>query len=204
MFLFSFCYLFLSSLAFQSSLRPTSHPPQRLPFLPLTRLQALAALSQCVKLDPHNLPGLYMLGVAHSNTFDTARALNCLKRWLLANPEYHGSLDLQALEEYDQLYGDSEEGASAVSGPLNMELHQIVTKLFVDATKVNPKDAEVWTAMGLLYRLTSDFDMSIAAFREALMLRPEDPQMWNKLGAMITNSGQNHEEVCVKQKLTLF
>jgi peroxin-5 len=134
-----------------------------------------------------------MLGVAHSNYHATTRALNCLKAWLVANPAYKGTLDLQPLEEYDELYGDADED-SAVSGPLNQELHQVVTKLFVDATKVNPHDAEVWTVIGLLYRLSGDNDLSINAFREAIKLRPDDPQMWNKLGAMITNAGGNTDE----------
>jgi len=134
--------------------------------------------------------------VAHSNNYNSTASLHCLKSWLLANPAYHGALDLQPLREYDELYGSDEtaNSAAAAGGPLNMELHEVVTKLFVDATKANPQDAEVWTVVGLLYRLSSDFDQSIAAFREAIKLRPDDPQMWNKLGAMITNSGENSEE----------
>ena len=135
-----------------------------------------------------------MLSVAHSNSFDTQRSLLCLKSWLLANPDYQGTLDMEPLEEYDELYGGQD--AQRVGAPFNADLHKLVTKIFLEASKLNPNDAGVWTALGLLYRLSSDFDLSIAAFKTALTLKPEDAQMWNMLGAMATNAGHNQEVRC--------
>ena len=146
--------------------------------------RAIAALQTCLHLDPYDLPSLLMLGVSHTNNFDGRRALNYLKTWMAHNPEYAGRVDTADVED-----------AQPVGYGVDHALHQQVTRMFVDATHVNPQDADVWTVLGVLYHITADYDMAVNAFREAVKLRPDNPELWNKLGATLANANNNDEAI---------
>jgi len=152
--------------------------------------QAIACLLKAVSLDPYNLPALMTLGVSFANDLDESRSLNYLKTWLLNNPEYQdGALaaQRQSIEEYEQLYG----GGTGQS--MDVTLHDEVIKMFVNATTINSNDSDLYTVLGVLYHLTEDYDKSIESFKTSLRLQPEDPFVWNKLGATQANNSRSAE-----------
>lgn len=67
--------------------------------------------------------------------------------------------------------------------------------MFVDATKINPRDCDVWTVLGVLYHITSDYDLAINAFKEAVKIKPDNAELWNKLGATFANSNNNNDAI---------
>lgn len=143
--------------------------------------RAIAALQTCLYLDPYDLPALLMLGVSHTNNFDGPRALLYLRTWMLNNPAYAGAVDAGDAELPPMGYG------------VDARLHQQVSRMFLEATKLDPNDADLWTVLGVLYHITSDFDLAADAFRAAVRLRPDNAELWNKLGATLANADNNTE-----------
>jgi peroxin-5 len=76
---------------------------------------------------------------------------------------------------------------------VDARLHQQVSRMFLEATKLDPNDADLWTVLGVLYHITSDFDLAADAFRAAVRLRPDNAELWNKLGATLANADNNTE-----------
>jgi cytochrome c-type biogenesis protein CcmH/NrfG len=66
-----------------------------------------------------------------------------------------------------------------------------------------PQDADVLVALGVLYNLSSDYPLAVDAFAKAATLRPQDPSIWNKLGATQANSERSAEAVGAYQKHVL-
>lgn len=153
---------------------------------------AIAALLRSISIDPYNLPALMMLGVSYTNDLEETRALTYLKTWMLNNPEYQGSPEIEAaaksIEEYEQFYGGGGHG-------LDGSLHNQVIKMFQLATNINKEDADLFTVLGVLHHISSDFDQAIEAFRSAVRIRPSDPALWNKLGATQANSMKSSDAV---------
>jgi peroxin-5 len=152
---------------------------------------AIAALLRCISLDPYNLPALLMLGVSYTNDLAESRALNYLKTWMVNNSDYQGTEVMEhvaKIEEYTEMYGGTD-------GNFDGFLHEQVTKMFLKAAEINPKDADVFTVLGVLYHISSEFDLAIEAFRKAVEINPTDPTLWNKLGATQANSSKSAEAV---------
>lgn len=154
---------------------------------------AISALLRCIAIDPYNLPALLMLGVSYTNDLEESRALNYLKTWMLHNPEYQGSTAItkaaEGIKEYEEFYG----GGAGQS--LDGSLHDQVTQMFLEASKVNPNDPDVYTVLGVLWHISSDFNKAIDAFKTAVKLKPDDPALWNKLGATQANSMKSADAV---------
>jgi len=153
---------------------------------------AIAALLRCITIDPYNLPALLMLGVSYTNDLEESRALNYLKTWMLHNPEYQGVEQIagaaQGIEEYEEFYGGTSNG-------LDGSLHDQVTNMFMEATKVNPNDSDLYTVLGVLWHISNDFEKAIDAFKNAVKIKPDDPALWNKLGATQANSSKSADAV---------
>jgi Flp pilus assembly protein TadD len=70
----------------------------------------------------------------------------------------------QSVQHYETFYGGGNVMDSA--------LHEQVVRMFQSAVEVNPNDAELHTVLGVLYHLSSSFDLAIQEFRRAVELRP--------------------------------
>jgi peroxin-5 len=134
------------------------------------------------------------LGVSYTNELEEGRARSYLRTWMANHPDYqaiaaasNANANAQAAAHpagsvgarIDEVFG----GAAS-----RMSEHDEITRMFLDAVKVNPRDADLHTVLGVLFHISSDFDKAIEAFKTAVKLRPDDPALWNKLGATQANS----------------
>ncbi|XP_044472597.1 peroxisome biogenesis protein 5 isoform X2 [Mangifera indica] len=141
--------------------------------------QAIAAMMRAQEADPTNLEVLLALGVSHTNELEQAAALKYLYGWLHHHPKY-GTLATPELP--DSLY------------------YADVSRLFIEASRVSPDDADIHIVLGVLYNLSREYDKAIESFQTALKLRPQDYSLWNKLGATQANSVQSADAILAYQQ----
>lgn len=141
--------------------------------------QAIAAMMRAHEVDPTNLEVLLALGVSHTNELEQAAALKYLYGWLRHHPKYG------AIAPPDQ--------------PENL-YYADVARLYNDAAKLSPDDADVHIVLGVLYNLSREYDKAIEAFQTSLKLKPRDYSLWNKLGATQANSVQSADAIFAYQQ----
>ncbi|KAG8365215.1 hypothetical protein BUALT_Bualt18G0081200 [Buddleja alternifolia] len=141
--------------------------------------QAIAAMMRAQEVDPTNLEILLALGVSHTNELEQAAALKYLYSWLRHHPKY---------------------GTIAPSDQPENLYYADVARLFSDAAKLSPDDADVHIVLGVLYNLSGEYDKAIEAFQTALKLKPQDYSLWNKLGATQANSVQTSDAILAYQQ----
>ena len=135
--------------------------------------QAIAAMVNAHAADPTNLDILLDLGVSHTNELETHEALNYMRQWISQHPEYKNAVALSSYEVN-------------VAETIN---------LFDSIGRSNPQDANVFTALGVLYNLSKEYGKAEVAFRHALSLQQDNHSLWNKLGATQANSSNSKEAV---------
>jgi peroxin-5 len=134
-----------------------------------------------VDRDPYSPEALLALGVSYVNELNHARAIETLKAWIKNNPKFAG------LELEDDLYGAAEPKESGMESAFDE-----VQQLLLRALEFDPKDAaDVLEALGVVYNVSRDYDAAVDAFQKAIELRPDDYQLWNKLGATLANGNQS-------------
>lgn len=142
---------------------------------------AIQCLEQAVERDPYSSEALLALGVSYVNELRHEKALEHLKAWITHNPTFAG-LELPD----DDVYGPAEH---AEEGSF-----ETVQRLLLEALHFAPEaSSEVLEALGVVYNVSRDYDAAIDSFRRAVAARPDDYQLWNKLGATLANSNRSEE-----------
>eukprot|EP01084_Bolivina_argentea_P007149 13452_1 len=151
---------------------------------------ALAAYLKCYSLNPYNLDVLLTLSVSYCNELDTNNALNCMKQWIANNCKYFGLISddnesdtKQTVSGFDYDFGSSSDK------------HQQIVDLYLCALDINEMDADLQFVLGVLYNLTSQYDIAEDYFRNAIKMRPNDASLWNKLGATQANGNKPNEAI---------
>ncbi|KAJ8681691.1 hypothetical protein QAD02_017483 [Eretmocerus hayati] len=150
---------------------------------------AISALKQCLTIDPRNLEALMALAVCYTNESYVKQACLTLKDWLIKNEKY------QHLAPSESLSPPAAPDV-AVSTVLFDNIHSQVKDLYILAARMQPSgtiDADVQCGLGVLFNLSNEYDKAADCFRAALQVRPKDPMLWNRLGAILAN-GQRSEE----------
>ncbi|PVD35309.1 hypothetical protein C0Q70_02269 [Pomacea canaliculata] len=131
---------------------------------------AIAALTQCLKLQVDNLTAWQSLAVSYTNESLGSYACHALKSWLKHNPKY-----THLISKYDE-----------------------VLELYLQAARLMPSDsvdADVQCNLGVLFNLSGEYDKAVDCFTAALQVRPKDALLWNKLGATLANGNRSEEAV---------
>ncbi len=177
--------------------------------------QAIRALRRCLDLKPDNLIALSTLATSYTNESMQRMAFDSLLKWLNANPKYSHLLrngDAQA----ERLLRDSEmfNQSSATSFLSNivdindfMDLQEVFLKAVRESSissttskesyinnsgKIDP---DLQCCLGVLFHLSSEYDKAADCFKTALLMRPNDHLLWNKLGATYANNNRNEEAI---------
>mmetsp|Transcript_233 Transcript_233/g.519 ORF Transcript_233/g.519 Transcript_233/m.519 type:complete len:475 (-) Transcript_233:20-1444(-) len=144
--------------------------------------RAIACLERAVERDPYSPEALLALGVSHVNELDHARALESLRGWISHNPSYAG------MELTPELVGGGTAGEAERSSLEELK------NLLQRAMEYEPLDAaDALEALGVVCNVSREYDFAVDSFNKALESRPDDYQLWNKLGATLANSGRSSE-----------
>ena len=161
---------------------------------------AIAAYLKCNQLDPYDLDALLQLGVSYTNEIDSFRALNYLKQWIGNHPDYSMLADEADLKQQEPTIKPGILGGYRGSN----EEHKKVVDLFNKAVGINPMDSELHSVLGVLYNITSQFDIAENHFKKAIQASPKDPSLWNKLGATQANGGKPKDAIKAYSKALLL
>ena len=148
--------------------------------------KAIACLERAVDRDPYSVEALLLLGTSYVNELDHPRALRNLKAWATHNPMYAG-MELPSLD------GATSAAASSPEKRERMALEE-AKELLETAIEVDPTQAaDAMEALGVVCNVSREYDSAINHFKKAIDLRPDDYQLWNKLGATLANSNRSDE-----------
>mmetsp|Transcript_23361 Transcript_23361/g.29774 ORF Transcript_23361/g.29774 Transcript_23361/m.29774 type:complete len:322 (-) Transcript_23361:66-1031(-) len=136
---------------------------------------AISALRRSLEADPENIEALLDAGVSYTNELVQVEALEHLRSWLARHPEY-SNIPVPPGSEEASLF----------------EQQRSVIEMFLQAAEINPTDVDIHTVLGVLWNLTREYNHAEEAFKEAVKLDPENPSLWNKLGATQANSAREN------------
>lgn len=152
---------------------------------------AIFCLEHAVDRDPYCSEALLALGVSYVNELNHLKALECLKAWITHNPSF-ASIEFDA-----DVYG-SDKGETEVKGVEESSFDEVQRLLLQTLERVVDTNsgidvADVLEALGVVYNVSRDYDAAVNSLRKALEKKPDDYQLWNKLGATLANSNQSSE-----------
>jgi peroxin-5 len=157
--------------------------------------EAIQCLEQAVDRDPYNAEALLDLGVSYVNELNHDAALKNLKAWITHNPKFVG------LDIGDDLYGSSSLERLHDSSSAFDEVQRLLLSALeyhaMDQKDESSSRADILEALGVVYNVSRDYDAAVDALQKACALRPNDYQLWNKLGATLANSNQCEEALAM-------
>eukprot|EP01119_Soliformovum_irregulare_P014123 TRINITY_DN3837_c0_g1_i1.p1 TRINITY_DN3837_c0_g1~~TRINITY_DN3837_c0_g1_i1.p1 ORF type:complete len:593 (-),score=151.28 TRINITY_DN3837_c0_g1_i1:54-1583(-) len=145
--------------------------------------KAITCLQKAAEYDPQNADIKMALAVSYTNELNRELALDTLRTWIEEHPQYkHIQYQEEAPRDFRTQF---------------RSYHTALTNMFIEAARMRPSDpdADVQTALGLLFNITSEYDKAVDCFRSALSVKPDDYLLWNKLGATLANSERPQEAV---------
>ncbi|XP_073482373.1 PEX5-related protein isoform X2 [Aquarana catesbeiana] len=149
---------------------------------------AIVSLQRCLQLQPNNLKALMALAVSYTNIGHQQDAYEALKTWIKQNPRY----------KFLVKKSESPALTRRMSKPFceSVSLEE-VKDLYLEAAHQNGDliDPDLQTGLGVLFNLSGEFDRAVDAFNSALMVRPDDYSLWNRLGATLANGDKSEEAV---------
>ncbi|XP_044146994.1 PEX5-related protein [Bufo gargarizans] len=150
---------------------------------------AIVSLQRCLQLQPNNLKALMALAVSYTNIGHQNKAYEALKTWMNQNPRYKHLL--KGKSESPKL---TRKMSKSLWDSSSLEE---VKELYLEAAHQNGDliDPDLQTGLGVLFNLSGEFDRAVDAFNSALMVRPDDYSLWNRLGATLANGDRSEEAV---------
>lgn len=135
---------------------------------------ALYAFNRAIEADPqYELDILIPLTVSYINEYRSKEALLSLHKWISLHPKY-------------SLF------ARSIPSNIRFDKKNVcqVIDMFLEAIErgdQSESDSDIQIALGLLYHLVLEYEKVIECFRMAVLNRPWDYLIWNKLGATLAN-----------------
>ncbi|GAA6025737.1 hypothetical protein JCM8202_005254 [Rhodotorula sphaerocarpa] len=152
---------------------------------------AIAALRRATELDPLVSDGAAHLALAVSYTNEGRRtdAYEQLNRWVDAVAESDRVYGNE-IEQYRNLFGARLPGSiSERQVYLSNLLIRLAQSRAEHGQGADGVDADVQVALGVLFNSSEEYEKASDCFEAALSVRPDDPLLFNRLGATYANSG---------------
>ena len=131
-------------------------------------MNAIYALRKCVEREPIK-EAYATLAVVYTNENFKLDAFESISKWLDLNEEY-----------------------SMITVPSTTKIDNDLYNRLLKCLELHPNDAELNIMMGVLCHLRHELPKAAECFKSALLQKPEDHKLWNKLGATYANSNQNN------------
>lgn len=148
-------------------------------------IAGITALEKCLELNPENSEALMTLAISYINEGYDNAAFATLERWIST--------------KYPQVAERARQQNPQITDEDRFTLHKRVTELFINAAQLSPEhasmDPDVQMGLGVLFYANEDFDKTIDCFNAALSIKPNDPVLWNRLGASLANLNRSEEAV---------
>lgn len=148
-------------------------------------IAGITALEKCLELNPENSEALMTLAISYINEGYDNAAFATLERWIST--------------KYPQVADKARQQNPEITDEDRFTLHKRVTELFINAAQLSPEhasmDPDVQMGLGVLFYANEDFDKTIDCFKAALSIKPNDPVLWNRLGASLANLNRSEEAV---------
>ncbi|KAJ4483229.1 hypothetical protein J3R30DRAFT_3447079 [Lentinula aciculospora] len=146
--------------------------------------QALRALIRATELDPSYLPGWLALAVSYTNDGHRIDAYDAIRQWVLRN-DNHRDILIQHLSHHP-------ESEKATTQEKFAQLIQCLITM-AQQSAVGQIDADIQIALAVLFNSNEEYAKAQDCFRAALSVRPDDWQLYNRVGATLANSGRAGE-----------
>ena len=161
---------------------------------------SICALKRCISLDPGNLDAQLLLAVGYTNESKNMLACRTLRQWLLNHPTFSSLFVSNNIELDDPPF---------LPSFLDPIFHQEVLSQFDTAVSSSigntHERGDLHVANGILYHLAEQYDVSVGHFKQALELQPDNPMLWNKLGATLANGDRSEDAFqAYKEALRLY
>lgn len=148
-------------------------------------IAGISALEKCLELNPENSEALMTLAISYINEGYDNAAFATLERWIHT--------------KYPQIVEKASQENPEIIDEDRYTLNKRVCELFLKAAQLSPNkanmDSDVQMGLGVLFYADEDFDKTIDCFKAALSIKPDDPILWNRLGASLANSNKSEEAV---------
>ncbi|KIK67222.1 hypothetical protein GYMLUDRAFT_156531 [Collybiopsis luxurians FD-317 M1] len=147
-------------------------------------MQALQALAQATELDPAYLPGWLALAVSYTNDGRRLEAYDAIRQWVTRN-ETHRAIVSQHFSRFSETENTTpqEKFSHLVQCLITMAQQSAVGQI----------DADIQIALAVLFNSNEEYEKAQDCFRAALYVRPDDWQLYNRVGATMANSGHAAE-----------
>lgn len=165
---------------------------------------AIKALNRAVQLDPKHGAALLALTVSYTNENDRAAAIDAIERWA------------DASAEANEIYRDAVHARRALYRPPEgglFDRQRDLVECLMTMARAAPDgqiDADIQIALGVLLNASEvgdsilerfvmpdcceqEYDKARDCFQTALAVRPDDPLLYNRVGATLANSGRAQE-----------
>lgn len=175
---------------------------------------AIRALERALTLDPSLDEAELALAVSYTNEGERPKAFEALEKWV--NLKVDGSPTYRiAVAELgkdnalsEELLNGSDQRNPVFAAGLGERhaklMETLITLARAGGTSTSSTaggtavDADVQIALGVLFNTSEEYDKAGDCFAAALQTRPEDPLLFNRLGATLANSGKAEEAIqCV-------
>jgi len=165
-------------------------------------LVAIKALKKCIAIEPTNLTALMALSVCYTNEAMHQEACKTLKEWMLNNSKYNSVLEFSSDEFNDPTVSSPYAKQNLIISSMSREKFDKVKDMFITAARLYPyePDAEVQCGLGVLFNISGEYDKAIDCFKCALTVKPDDPCLWNRLGATLANGSKSEEAVAAYRR----
>lgn len=171
--------------------------------------KAITCLENAVERDPYSSDALLALGVSYVNELDHDRALKYLNHWVTHNPTYAGYVTPPPTNTNQDEQEQQQNTNTTNNNNALLQLKSLLNQAKAYDMSMHGGNmeegsaapaADVLETLGVLCNVSREYTEAVECFQSALQVRPNDHQLWNKLGATLANSGRSEEAQEAYQK----
>ncbi|CAO1620206.1 unnamed protein product [Sympodiomycopsis kandeliae] len=146
---------------------------------------AIAALHRAVSINPLMKEAWLALAVSYTNENNRLATYASIERYIEAN-NIHATSG-------PQMDNSSQTGSTTAYGARHAKLVSSLLTMARQGSKSGEVDADVQVALGILFNSSDEFSKAVDCFSAAISVRPQDWLLYNRLGAVLSNSGRSSD-----------